>query len=117
MDNPYLSDPGIDGLIHNLQNLPPEWADALFTDAYAPQRLAAIAHQAGNIKDQALLGVQTAGTLLAQAASAGNLDANEVARAGWLVEFLAQLAATLDGLAASASHTQEHGALIRRPPT
>jgi hypothetical protein len=34
---------------------------------------------------------------------------------GWLVEFLAEIAASFDVIAANARHTQEHGPLIRRP--
>lgn len=117
MWNPYLADHSIAGLMHNLQNLPPEWAGAIFTAAYAPQRLAAIAQQAANLKDAALLGVQTTGTLLAQAARTGELDADALSNTGFLVEFLAEIAASFDVIAANARHTQEHGSLIRRPPT
>lgn len=74
-ENPHFAHgTGIEGLCHNLQAYPQEWAGAIFTNAYNPQRLDAIASQASNVKMQALMGVRTVGAMLAVAAQSGELD-------------------------------------------
>jgi hypothetical protein len=110
-DNHLAHGPGINGLVHNLQNLPQEWAGALFTGAYEPARLGAIARQADNIKEQALTGIETVGQLQALAAGRGALPDEAIRGAGWLVAFLAELASCMDVLGANATHTREHGPL------
>ncbi len=115
-ENPHFAHGlGVAGLVHNLQNLPPEWGGAIFTRAYAPQRLAAISRQAENIKTQTLVGVQTAGNLLAQAAQTGELSAKDAANVGWLIEFLGELATAMDVLGDNARHALEHGPLTDPP--
>ncbi|MCC6658903.1 MAG: hypothetical protein IT512_12025 [Rhodocyclaceae bacterium] len=114
--NPHLEHGvGISGLVHNLQNLPQEWAGATFHGAYEPQRLAAIALQADNVKTSSLSGLRAAGKILAIAAQSGELATDENIDAGWLVEFLAELADAMDVLAHNARYVQEHGPLTDPP--
>lgn len=103
---------GIAGFCHNLQNFPPEWAFGLFTGDYDPERLDAIAKQSDNVKQQALTGIETVGSLLAVAAASGELSKAETQGAGWLVKFLGELATSMDAFNASAAFDREHGSLI-----
>ncbi len=108
--NPHMEHgPGIQGLVHNLQNLPPEWGGADFTSAYSPLRLAAITRQADNVKGQALAGLRTVGNLLAVAVQSGECEKNVSMDAGWLVEFLGDIAKLMDTIEHNARHAQEHG--------
>ncbi|HAN56117.1 MAG TPA: hypothetical protein DCQ77_07995 [Betaproteobacteria bacterium] len=103
---------GIEGLCHNLQAYPQEWAGAIFTNAYNPQRLDAIASQASNVKMQALMGVRTVGAMLAVAAQSGELENINAMRAGFLVQFLGDVAEFMDTLEAHAQHDRDHGSLV-----
>lgn len=109
--NPFFSHGiGFAGLCHNLQLGNPQACGALFTKAYAPQRLAAIVRQAENIHAAALTGVRTVGTLLAVALASGELPNSAAISAGWLVEFLGEIAEDASVFEANAAYTLEHGA-------
>lgn len=112
-ENPHFAHGvGIAGVCHNLQNFPPEWGFGLFTGDYDPARLDAIAKQADNVKQQALTGIETVGSLLALAAVSGELSNAETAGAGWLVKFLGEVAASMDAISVSAAFDREHGSLV-----
>lgn len=112
--NPHMAHGlGIEGLCHNLQVYPPEWAGAIFTGAYDPQRLEAIACQARNIKQQALEGVKTAGVMLALGMQSGELEEGAAMNAGWLVQFLGEIASLMDVMEANAQHDRDHGSFIK----
>ena len=114
-ENPYLSgDSGISGLLNNLQCFPPEWMGAVFTSDYGPQRLAAIASQASNVKDQALWGIKTLGSLIAVAVQSGELNQNDTMNSGWLVGFLGGIASIANVYEANARHARDHGTLGHR---
>jgi hypothetical protein len=111
--NPHFAHgAGIAGFCHNLQNFPQEWAFGLFTREYDPVRLDAIAKQSDNIKQQAIAGIETVGSLLAIAAVSGELSKEETAGAGWLVKFLGEVAVSMDAFNASAAFDREHGSLL-----
>lgn len=111
-ENPYFSHGlGFSGFCHNLQLGRPESCGALFTKAYEPERLAAIQQQADNIHTAALSGVEAVGVLLAVALQSGELPHSRAIDAGWLVEFLAEIAANASTFSANAEYTLEHGAL------
>jgi len=112
-ENPHFAHGvGIAGFCHNLQNFPQEWGLALFTGDYEPGRLDAIAKQADNVKQQALTGIETVGSLLAIAALNGELTKEETAGAGWLVKFLGEVASSMAAFRASAEFDREHGSLL-----
>ncbi len=110
--NPYFSHGlGFTGFCHNLQMGTPEAAGGQFHKGYEPRRLAAIKQQGENIHHAALHGLKTLGVLLAVAQQSGELPKGEVMNAGWLVEFLAEIAADASTFAANAGFTLEHGPL------
>lgn len=111
--NPYMEHGiGFSGFCHNLQLGSPQACGALFHKAYEPERLAAIRRQADNIHDAAVSGMKAVGTLLAVVVASGELPENTVSDAGWLIEFLAGIAADTSVFSANAAHTLEHGALL-----
>jgi hypothetical protein len=103
---------GIGGLCHNLQNHPQEWSGCLFTQAYDPQRLAAIARQAENVKEQAITGLRTVGALLAAAMQSGELADQHALNTGFLVEFLAEVVDHFEVVESNAAHVRDHGTPI-----
>lgn len=111
--DPYFSHGvGFAGFCHNLQLGRPESCGALFHKGYEPQRLAAIAQQASNIKGEALRGLKTVGVLLAIAQTTGELPSGTVSSAGWLVEFLAEMAEDTSVFSTNATWTLEHGSFL-----
>lgn len=113
-ENPFFSH-GLRfaGFCHNLQLGEPEACGALFSKAYEPNRLAAIKQQADNIHDAAVDGMKTIGALLALAAAAGDLPETTVSNAGWMIEFLAEVACDTSVFAENARFALEHGSMLK----
>ena len=86
-ENPYLTPLGITGLIYNLM----EGGDNHDFDRMTDQRLEALSHQAVDVRDSINSQMAALGNVTAWAADSGEVNHGNVARIGFLTEFLAEL--------------------------
>jgi|GEM_PF-5337564 len=86
-ENPYLTPLGITGLIYNLIG----GGDNQDFARMSEQRLEALSHQAVDVRDSINTQMAALGNVTAWAADSGELNHENVARIGFLTEFLAEL--------------------------